>query len=208
MAYPKNLPNTKLFRCGRFVTLALAQVCGPVSSVLQKVCGEGRLVPTGTAPVSEGPRSLLHRGATGCASADCSWGPATTLGILPQPPRPGNPCSAWLLLDCRFASQAGSALLLLGLFQNCWSCSESSAFPYMFFSRWESESGSVVSDSLRSHGLYSPEYWSGEPFPSPGDLPNPGIESRSLALQADSLPAEPLGTPGMLSFFESVFTRG
>ena len=34
------------------------------------------------------------------------------------------------------------------------------------------------------------EYWSGEPFPSPGDLPNPGIESESLALQADSLPSE------------------
>ena len=36
-----------------------------------------------------------------------------------------------------------------------------------------------------------PEYWSGWPFPSPGDLPNPGIEPRSPALQADSLPAEP-----------------
>ena len=39
-----------------------------------------------------------------------------------------------------------------------------------------------------------PEYWSGQPFPSPGDLPNPGIEPRS-ALQADSLPAEPPGKP-------------
>ena len=35
-----------------------------------------------------------------------------------------------------------------------------------------------------------PEYWSGLPFPSPGDLPKPGIEPRSPALQADSLPAE------------------
>ena len=41
-----------------------------------------------------------------------------------------------------------------------------------------------------------PGYWSGQPFPSPGDLPNPGIEPRSLALQADSLPSEP---PGKLS---------
>ena len=40
-----------------------------------------------------------------------------------------------------------------------------------------------------------PEYWSGQPFPSPGDLPNPGIEPRSPALQADSLPAESQGTP-------------
>ena len=39
------------------------------------------------------------------------------------------------------------------------------------------------------------EYWSGQPFPSPGDLPNPGIEPRSPALQADSLPAEPQGKP-------------
>ena len=37
------------------------------------------------------------------------------------------------------------------------------------------------------------EYWSGLPFPSPGDLPNPGIKSRSPALQADSLPSEPTG---------------
>ena len=35
------------------------------------------------------------------------------------------------------------------------------------------------------------EYWSGQPFPSPGDLPNPGIESGSPALQADSLLSEP-----------------
>ena len=38
-------------------------------------------------------------------------------------------------------------------------------------------------------------YWSGLPFPSPGDLPNPGIEPRSPALQADSLPAELQGKP-------------
>ena len=36
------------------------------------------------------------------------------------------------------------------------------------------------------------EYWSGLPFPSPGDLPDPGIKPRS-ALLADSLPSEPLG---------------
>jgi len=36
-----------------------------------------------------------------------------------------------------------------------------------------------------------PEYWSGEPFPFPGDHPNPGIKPRSPASQVDSLPAEP-----------------
>ena len=57
-----------------------------------------------------------------------------------------------------------------------------------------------MSDSLRLRGLYSP--WNsrgqntgvGKPFPSPGDLLNPGIESRSPALQVDSLPAEPQET--------------
>ena len=37
------------------------------------------------------------------------------------------------------------------------------------------------------------EYWSGLPFPSPWDLPDPGIEPRSPALQADTLPSEPPG---------------
>ena len=35
------------------------------------------------------------------------------------------------------------------------------------------------------------EYWSGLPFPSPGDLPNPGIEPGPPSLQADTLPSEP-----------------
>ena len=43
-----------------------------------------------------------------------------------------------------------------------------------------------------------PEYWSGEPIPSPGDLPNPEIELRSPALQADFLPAEPPGKPSAI----------
>ena len=41
-----------------------------------------------------------------------------------------------------------------------------------------------------SMGFSRKEYWSGLPFPSPGDRPDPGIEPRSLALQADSLPNE------------------
>ena len=39
------------------------------------------------------------------------------------------------------------------------------------------------------------EYLSGVPFPSPGDPPDPGIESRSPALQVDALPSEPPGKP-------------
>ena len=44
-------------------------------------------------------------------------------------------------------------------------------------------------------GFSREEYWSGLPCPLPGDLPNPGIEPRSPALQADSLPSEPPGKP-------------
>ena len=44
-------------------------------------------------------------------------------------------------------------------------------------------------------GLSRQEYWSELPFPSPGDLPDPGIKPRSPALQADSLPTELLGKP-------------
>ena len=41
------------------------------------------------------------------------------------------------------------------------------------------------------------EYYSGLSFPSPGDLPDPGIELRSPVLQADSLPSEPPGKPNI-----------
>ena len=63
-----------------------------------------------------------------------------------------------------------------------------------------SESRSVMSDSvipwtIQSLEFSRPEYWSGYPFPSPGDLPNPGIEPGSPALQVYSLPAEPQGKP-------------
>ena len=44
-------------------------------------------------------------------------------------------------------------------------------------------------------GFLRQESWSGLPFPSPGDLPEPGIEPRSPTLQVDSLPTEPPGKP-------------
>ena len=46
-----------------------------------------------------------------------------------------------------------------------------------------------------SMGFSRQEYWNRVPFPSPGDLPDPGIEPWSSALQADTLPSEPPGKP-------------
>ena len=46
-----------------------------------------------------------------------------------------------------------------------------------------------------SMGFSRQEYWSGLPFPSPGDLPDPVIEPGSPTLQADALPSETLGKP-------------
>ena len=53
----------------------------------------------------------------------------------------------------------------------------------------------VAHQSSLSMGFSRQEYWSGLPFPSPGDLPNPGIKPESPVLQADTLPSEPPGKP-------------
>ena len=78
---------------------------------------------------------------------------------------------------------------------------ESSGNPPERVGKW---SRSVLSDSLRPHGAYQAppsmgfsrqKCWSGLPFPSPGDLPDPGIEPRCSILQADALLFEPPGKP-------------
>ena len=53
----------------------------------------------------------------------------------------------------------------------------------------------VAHQASPSMGFSRQEYWSGLPFPSPGDLPNPGIEPESPALEADALTSEPPGKP-------------
>ena len=49
----------------------------------------------------------------------------------------------------------------------------------------------VAQQAPQSMGFSRQEYWSGLPFPSPRDLPDPGIEPRSPTLQADALTSEP-----------------
>ena len=56
----------------------------------------------------------------------------------------------------------------------------------LFATRW-----TVAHQASPSMGFSRQEYWSGLPFPSPGDLPDPGIKPRSPTLQADALTSEP-----------------
>ena len=55
-----------------------------------------------------------------------------------------------------------------------------------------------------SMGFSRQEYWGGLPFPSPGDLPNLRMEHRCPALQADSLPTELQGKPGMVEVLKII----
>ena len=59
---------------------------------------------------------------------------------------------------------------------------------WLFVTPW-----TVAHQAPQSMGFSRQEYRSGLPFPSPGDLPNPGIKPGSPALQADTLPSEPPG---------------
>ena len=59
---------------------------------------------------------------------------------------------------------------------------------WLFVTSW-----TVAHQAPPSMGFSRQEYWSGLPFPSPGDLPDPGIEPRSPTLQADALTSEPPG---------------
>ena len=53
-----------------------------------------------------------------------------------------------------------------------------------------------ISGSFKTQNIELwPEYWSGSPFPSPGDLPNPGTKPTSPTLQVDPLPTELSGKP-------------
>ena len=63
--------------------------------------------------------------------------------------------------------------------------------------RFLTTGGVIARQAPLSMGFPRQEYWSGLPFPSPGDLPDPGIEPVAPALQVDSLPSEPPGKPNL-----------
>ena len=88
-----------------------------------------------------------------------------------------------------------------------WSEVKSLSRVWLFATPW-----TVAHQAPPSMGFSRQEYWSGLPFPSPGDLPNPGIKPRSPALQADALTSEPPGKPkrkgGNLILFPPVMSQG
>ena len=74
---------------------------------------------------------------------------------------------------------------LINLCERKWKCSSFSPV-WLFATPW-----TLAPQAPPSMGFSRQEYWSGLPFPSPGDLPNPGIKPKSPTLQADSLLSEP-----------------
>ena len=62
----------------------------------------------------------------------------------------------------------------------------------------------VAHQAPLSMGFSRQEYWSGLPFPSPGDLPDPGIEPGSPALEADALTSEPPGKPHINNIYNGI----
>ena len=79
------------------------------------------------------------------------------------------------------------------LFSNAWKWKvkvKSLSHVWLFATPW-----TVAYQAPPSREFSRQEYWSGLPFPSPGDLPNPRIEPGSPTLQADTLPSELPGKP-------------
>ena len=66
----------------------------------------------------------------------------------------------------------------------------------------------VVYQASQFMGFSRQEYWSGLPLPSPGDLPDPGIEPWSPTLQADTLPSEPQGKPEISIWYKDHIFSG
>ena len=66
----------------------------------------------------------------------------------------------------------------------------------------------VAHQAPPSMGFSKQEYWSGLPYASPGDLPDPGTEPGSPALQTDALPSEPPGKPSLIRYwFANIFSH-
>ena len=126
----------------------------------------------------------------GCLDRICLSESLLGPGGSPLPPLPSDPHSPLL------SSISLSVLRVFEHLPGCPFCSvptekrkvKSLSRVQVFVTPW-----TIAHQALLSMGFSRQEYWSGLPFPSPGDLPNPGIEPGSPALQADPLPSKPPG---------------
>ena len=103
------------------------------------------------------------------------------------------------LIDKQFQNKGTKKVIILrtkGMNLKCWH------FKYLYrlvkslsHVRFFATLWTVAYQASPSMGFSRQEYWSGLPFPSPGDLPHPGIKPGSPALEADALTSEPPGKP-------------
>ena len=100
--------------------------------------------------------------------------------------------SRWPLLSCQACLKTHFKLRARNCMSNkvVSSSSLSLRCVQLFVTPW-----TVAYQAPPSMGFSRQEYWSGLPFPSPRDLPDPGIEPKSPAFQADALTSEPPGKP-------------
>ena len=119
-------------------------------------------------------------------------------GIMPS-------AAAWMDLEIVILSEVNQTEKeILFLFFGCISrseivgCAQSLSHVHLSVTPW-----TVALQAPLPMGFPRQEYWSGLPFPSPEDLPNPRTEPRSAALQADSLPFELPGKPAIVGRYNN-----
>ena len=108
--------------------------------------------------------------------------------FLAQGSNPGLPHCRQILH--RLSHQGSPYVCIHIWYEVKWSEVKLLSHVWLFVTLW-----TVAYQDPQFMGFSRQEYWSGLPFPSPGDLPDLGIEPRSPALQADSFPSEPPGKP-------------
>ena len=132
---------------------------------------------------------VAHSCLTLCDPMDCSPPGSSVHGIFPGKDT-GVDCHS--LLQKIFPNQGlNPGLLHCRQILYCLKVKvKSLSHVWLFSTPW-----TVTYQAPQSMGFSRQEYGSELPFPSPGDLPNPGIEPGSPVLQTEALPSEPLGKP-------------
>ena len=134
------------------------------------------------------------------ASGGQSIGVSASASVLPMNTQDWSPLgwTGWISLQSKGLSRVFSNTTVQKI--NCSLSESQAAVPLLCRVQFFTTLWSVAHQAPLSMGVSRQEYWRGMPCPSPGDLPNPGTEPRSLTLQADSFPSEPPGKPSKSQF--------